>query len=190
MTASTIDEVRQNYLAAGIDGHIDKPVDPEVMVKTVRDLLASMEHSREATTFNPGGRECASTGAPDSIREILASVDGLDYDLGISRLGSKDLYAKLLHEFLALHSQDMVKMSRYLGNSCRADALRLVHTLKGLAATLSLNKIQLASTHLELGMHYEVPAALINLYVDRISELMDRLVLELGLALKKIPSSS
>ena len=188
MTASAIDEVRKGCLAAGIDGHIEKPVDPEVMLQTIRNFLAPLEPNLKTAVLHADDQNSVTTGEVDSVREVLASVNGLDYDVGISRLGSKDLYTQLLGEFLSLHSEDMVKMARYLENSCKEDALRLLHTLKGLAATLGLSKLQNASGHLELGMHYEVPASLINLYVDRISELMGRLVLELRLALKKLPS--
>jgi HPt (histidine-containing phosphotransfer) domain-containing protein len=109
--------------------------------------------------------------------------------MGISYLGSKDLYAQLLGEFQSLHADDMVEMARLLRASSDADALRLVHTLKGLAGTLGLIKVQSASSHLERGMLYKVPSTLIDLYVERTGQLLDRLQIELAFALKKMVSA-
>jgi HPt (histidine-containing phosphotransfer) domain-containing protein len=116
-------------------------------------------------------------------------VDGLDYDKGISYLGSKELYAQLLGEFQTLHANDMIELARLLRTSSHTDALRLVHTLKGLAGTLGLIKVQSASSHLERGMLYKVPAKLIDLYVERTGQLLGRLQIELGIALKKMVSA-
>ena len=185
MTASTLDEVRKRCLAAGIDGHVEKPADPEVMIQQVRKFLPAAERRNAASEVESG-----SSKLPDSIRDILLSVDGLDYDKGISNLGSKDLYAQLLGEFQSLHADDMVEMARLLHASSDADALRLVHTLKGLAGTLGLIKVESASSHLERGMLYKVPSTLIDLYVERTGQLLDRLQIELAFALNKMVSAS
>jgi CheY-like chemotaxis protein/HPt (histidine-containing phosphotransfer) domain-containing protein len=186
MTASTLDEVRKRCLAAGIDGHVEKPADPEVMIQTVRKFLPDVEPREGVNCGDSGGHGYP---LPDSIREIFAAVDGLDYEMGISYLGSKDLYAQLLGEFQSLHADDMVEMARLLRASSDADALRLVHTLKGLAGTLGLIKVQSASSHLERGMLYKVPSTLIDLYVERTGQLLDRLQIELAFALKKMVSA-
>ena len=185
MTASTFDEVRKRCAAAGIDGHLDKTADPEVMIQTVRRFLPAAEQRK-------GGAAVESKGLPlpDSIRDILVSVDGLDYDMAMSHLGSKDLYVKLLGEFLSLHAGDMVEMARLLGTSSHADALRLVHTLEGLAGTLGLIKLQSASIHLERGMLYKIPAKLTDLYVERTGQLLGRLQSDLGMALGKMAAAS
>lgn len=186
MTASTLDEVRKRCVAAGIDGHVDKPADPEVMIQTVRKFLSAADQRDGLTAVDTGDNRLL---LPDSIREILAAVDGLDYDIGISHLGSKDLYAQFLGEFQSLHANDMVEMARLLRASGDVDALRLVHTLKGLAGTLGLIKVQSASSHLERGMLYKVPPALIDLYVERTGQLLERLQIELGFALKKMATA-
>lgn len=186
MTASTLDEVRKKCLAAGIDGHVEKAADPEVMIQTVRKFLPVTEKRKRVVAVDSGDRPSRLT---DPIREILAPVDGLDYDKGISYLGSKELYAQLLGEFQTLHANDMIELARLLRTSSHTDALRLVHTLKGLAGTLGLIKVQSASSHLERGMRYKVPAKLIDLYVERTGQLLGRLQIELGIALKKMVSA-
>ena len=113
-------------------------------------------------------------------------MDGLDYDKGISHLGRKDLYLQLLGEFRSLHANDMIDLARFLKTSSHADALRLVHTLKGLADTLGLIKVQRASSHMEQGMLYKVPAKLLDLYVERTGQILGKLQIELGVALKKL----
>lgn len=183
MTASAPDEVRKRCIAAGIDGQVEKPVDPELMIQTIRKFLPATEERKRVVAPDAGDRSSLLT---DSTREIFAAVDGLDYDKGISHLGRKDLYLQLLGEFRSLHANDMIDLARFLKTSSHADALRLVHTLKGLADTLGLIKVQRASSHMEQGMLYKVPAKLLDLYVERTGQILGKLQIELGVALKKL----
>lgn len=186
MTAYAPDEVRKSCFAAGIDGQVEKPVDPEVMIQTIRKFLPATEECERVLAVDSGDRSSLLT---DSTREIFAAVDGLDCDKAMSHLGRKDLYLQLLGEFRSLHANDMIELARLLQTSSHADALRLVHTLKGLADTLGLIKVQRASSHMERGMLYKVPARLIDLYVERTGQILDRLQIELGVALKKLASA-
>lgn len=75
----------------------------------------------------------------DRVKERLAQA-GIDADDGIARvLGNEALYIKLLHKFLDGESYALAVAD--IGNGEWAKAKDNVHTLKGLSANLSMERL-------------------------------------------------
>ena len=74
--------------------------------------------------------------------------DYIDVNDALKRLGGNmNLYKRLLGQFIA--GNHIEPLEEALKNGAKDDASRLVHTLKGLAANLSLVKLRAFSTELE-----------------------------------------
>ncbi|MFZ1536267.1 MAG: Hpt domain-containing protein, partial [Chromatiaceae bacterium] len=74
----------------------------------------------------------------EALRSRLASIPDLDLSQGLRTLrGDVSALARLLHQFAEAHWQDMTRIV----DADPEDARRLVHTLKGTAATLGLTRL-------------------------------------------------
>jgi two-component system sensor histidine kinase/response regulator len=140
MTAHAMAEERDRCLAAGMRAHITKPIDPELLYRT----LTQFYRPGQATPV-PGKRVGRSS-SPDAPLEI----EGLDVEDGLKRVaGNMKLYRSLLGQFVAQQA-DTVSAVR-AGLECHDFALveRLVHTLKGVSGNLGAKTIGRLAAELE-----------------------------------------
>ena len=79
----------------------------------------------------------------DVTTEALRTVDGLDTAKGLEQvMGDSKLYFKLLQRFIELHGRDAKRMVELLDTASMGDIKRMVHTLKGVSATLGVFRIE------------------------------------------------
>ncbi|MGQ3051133.1 MAG: response regulator [Roseateles sp.] len=120
MTANAMDADRQACLAAGMRDHVAKPVDLEQLVACLRrhvDPLAA--------------RPPAPAGAPRS------QPARLDREAALQRLGGRQaLYERLVKSFSQDAPVEIEALQRHLQAQRIADAMRVLHTLRGLAGAV------------------------------------------------------
>ena len=111
MTAHATVEERQRCLAAGMNDHVAKPIDPGALLDTLS------RHYRSAL-------EREASGVP--------SVEGLDTAAGLLRVaGNRGLYLKLVRHFVEQHASAPSRIAEALNAGDRAAAERVAHTVKG-----------------------------------------------------------
>ena len=143
MTAHVMSSVHERCMAAGMDGHVDKPVDLEHLYRILEQWLPK----QEAPPRVPSSR-------PD-FTEIGFPEDDPAFDVpgALARLGQKRaLYRKLLIQF----ADDCRDRARELedaiaqGNS--AEAGRILHALKGSSGNLGMTRLYGAIIALQPGL--------------------------------------
>jgi two-component system, sensor histidine kinase and response regulator len=135
MTAHATIEERQRCLAAGMDDHVSKPIDPGLLFSTVR------RWSR------PG----ASAPTPVAALPIptLAPI-AFDEQGGLARVGgNKELYAKLLRQFVERQADTVAQVGAALAQGDAPLAERLAHSLKGVSGNLGATAVQHVAGALE-----------------------------------------
>jgi two-component system sensor histidine kinase/response regulator len=144
MTAHATIEERQRCLAAGMNDHVAKPIDPEILFDTVARFCEPVRRGAEqADAPTPDHRAAAE---PDG----LPAVSGLDTATGLTRVGgNRRLYLRLLGQFVEQQGPAAGQITRALETGDRALAERLAHTLKGVAGSIGANPVQSSAGVLE-----------------------------------------
>jgi HPt (histidine-containing phosphotransfer) domain-containing protein len=139
MTAHATMEERQRCLAAGMNDHVAKPIDPAALFEAVGRFYTP---AADAPALDqPSG---------PAQQETLPSIAGLDMSDGLSRVGGNQrLYAKILRQFAAQQGPSADQVADALAKGDHSLAERLAHTLKGVAGNIGAAGVQSAAAALE-----------------------------------------
>ena len=155
MTANAFSEDRALCMAAGMDDYVGKPVEPDLLFST---LLKWLPPRPAATSAASAVKE-----ADAADVRALAAISGLDAERGRRSLGGRNTaYLRLLHKFTASHADSLPELRLRLEQAELTDARRLVHSIKGAAATLGATRIHQCAARLEAAIRTASPAAAIE----------------------------
>jgi two-component system sensor histidine kinase/response regulator len=170
MTAHATIEERQRCLAAGMNDHISKPIDPGNLFETVGRFYKPPEAApalaNRSAGFSPlqpamqenSGNSSSPQATAESKRpegrapqaDDLPSIIGLDMEDGLTRVaGNRKLYLKLLRQFIEQQGPAVTQIAAALAAGDAALAERLAHTLKGVAGNIGAKSVQSAADALE-----------------------------------------
>ncbi|EIS3738540.1 response regulator [Aeromonas hydrophila] len=143
MTANVMAGDRERCLAAGMDDHIAKPIDPDRLYAALQRWATSF--SREVSSRLTASRTSPATALLPQLRAL-----GLNAETALQRLMHNwEWYRDLLQRFARQGSQPMETLLAALQANDREEAHRQAHTLKGIAATLGAGSLQEVSARLE-----------------------------------------
>jgi CheY-like chemotaxis protein len=135
MTANAMRSDREACLAAGMNDHIGKPFDLDELVRVLR------RHGGRASL---GGVDPAAKRRPELAAELMQAADAAAVDLpaALQRMGGKTpVYARMLHNFTADLPLMQAQLREHLAQADAQSAARLLHTLKGVSATLGAGQL-------------------------------------------------
>ncbi|HEC20532.1 MAG TPA: response regulator [Gammaproteobacteria bacterium] len=140
MTAHALSGDSDKSLAAGMNGHVTKPIDPEVVFKTL------------AQWVEPGNRQgvTAKTVEAVDIAEEMPHLPGIDMIDGLDRLrGNWSAYRRILLSFADKQADAADRLEQFIEQDDWEEAARLAHTLKGSSGNLGAKHLYTASAALE-----------------------------------------
>ncbi|MBS0445726.1 MAG: response regulator [Proteobacteria bacterium] len=134
ITAHALADERQRCLAAGMQGHIAKPLDIAVLV------AALARHVPAAAP--PPGAPPAALGPPAPPARPLPPMPALDVPSALHRFGGHEgLYRDTLRRFAQEHGEGTAAWAGWLERGQWEDLRRATHTLLGLARTIGADAL-------------------------------------------------
>jgi signal transduction histidine kinase/DNA-binding response OmpR family regulator/ligand-binding sensor domain-containing protein/HPt (histidine-containing phosphotransfer) domain-containing protein len=150
MTANAMAQDREACLAAGMNDHIAKPIDPDILIGKLIEYIPALEHAAQPAL------ELETTEAYPSITQkseidFLQQIKGLDVKAGLRNVANnRPFYERLLRDFITSpEAQAVQTIAGQLRTSKREDAERAAHSLKGVAGTLGVTALQAMAQGLE-----------------------------------------
>jgi CheY-like chemotaxis protein len=138
LSAAVMDDDREHARAAGVDGHLGKPIESEDLYTALSNHLAPIATHRAEP---PSARELR--GESGAVAGLPEELPGFDIPRGRQLLGGDDaLYARLLRSFRGKLASDYAPLLDHLRAGRDEEARRIAHTLKGAAGTLGATTIQ------------------------------------------------
>jgi two-component system, sensor histidine kinase and response regulator len=167
MTANAMQSDREACEVAGMNGFIVKPIEPDTLWRTVRELLQKTDAIGSPATREPTQRQ------PDHLKQIA----GLDVDLGLRRaMGKMDLYQTLLRKFAAGQGTFAHDVSEALMQADLVTAERLAHTLKGVCGTVGATALQRQAQALEAAINAPASMDLVEAKLAEVASSVQALV--------------
>ncbi len=183
MTANAMANDRADCLAAGMQDHVPKPIDPDALWRA----LLTWIRPRPARVLVAGGGGLHS-GDRQGVEEIPVGIYGLDTALGLKRcLGKPSLYLSLLRKFMNGQADAPEMISEALDRQDWETAERVAHTMKGSAGNIGASIVRDRATSLEAAIKSRAPPSEIKTRVEGLSGPLMRLVIDLHQALGAAP---
>ena len=146
MTAHAMEGDREKSLAAGLDDHINKPIDPV-------ELFQCLNHWLKKNIIKKDRKMITSQHNGDLLPDYSKN---LDIETGLKRIGgNRRLFRKLLKDFHQDHQQDIQLIRQALDSAQLQDSKRILHTIKGVAGNIGASKLQQQADLLEQQLNLE-----------------------------------
>ncbi len=147
MTANALQTDREKCLAAGMNSHIPKPIDPDELWRALLEwvhprtgLGGAREMPALKTTLEP----------PVTSNPLPQAIAGLNVELGLKRVqGKESLYLSILRKFITEQGNFVAQFEQAVVGGDIQTAERLAHTLKGVSASIGAMDLATVATTLE-----------------------------------------
>lgn len=171
MTAHAMSGDREKSLDAGMNDHITKPIDPEKLTQTLTHWLAK----------KPRVQRPQEDVLPTSVEmlpgdDIPDELPPFDIRLALIRTnGKRTLLRRLILSFRERYEHAALELRGLIAQARHDDAERLVHTIKGVAATLGAEELRDVADAMERAYHDQE--------ADNAAELIERFETALSIAI-------
>ncbi len=142
MTANATTEDRQKSLDAGMNAHINKPINPNDLFNALLTWVKSGDRAPKVVSTSSANTAAGS--------RQLSDLEGFDTGGGASRVGgSEDAYWRLLGKFADNQENAVAQVRAAVAAGDQELAVRIAHSLKGASGALGAVAVQEVAGQLE-----------------------------------------
>ena len=142
MTANAMSGDAERSLAAGMQGHIPKPIDEALLLSQIAKwaIPGPYDKNQAAAESTPEKNE----------NRRYPQIRGINLEQALSRINHNvELYIKLLDHLVKNYRGSAITVSEFISRGQHDDARRYFHSLKGAAANLGLLALADKAANLE-----------------------------------------
>ena len=146
MTANAMSGDAERSLAAGMQGHIPKPIDEDLLLSQIIKWAVPGPYLHN---------KAPEVVAPDLKPQPLKypQVKGIDFGRALARLNhNHTLYLKLLRKLVESYQNSALRVADYITKGKHEETRRYFHSLKGASANLGLVTLEKKAGQLEEAM--------------------------------------
>jgi len=176
MTANAMEADKERCLAAGMNDHIAKPIEPRVLFEQLVKWIPAGERKPVLAPKAASGQTIV---VAETDLDSLQDASGLELDKAVKRAGNNTaLLVRLLRSFASDKYAKTVEEIRSLQESgSSTDAQREAHSMKGMAGTIGAEKLQVLAAKVEdefreKGMADEAGLASLEAEIERLVEVI------------------
>jgi len=156
LTANAMKEDIQNTQDAGMNEHLNKPIEVEILYETLLKYISTKVNSEELIV--------------KSEKLQIPKFNTIDTKAGLLHMGnSEKLYLKILAEFITSY-EDIV-----FENFDDEEFKRAIHTLKGLSANIGAIKINQIALEIENTKDKNSLSSLLSILYEELTKTIDEL---------------
>lgn len=154
LTASDADETLAECLAAGMDHHVHKPVEPRALYETLLHWLGTGTAGADEPELDTGAPH------PAAAEAALPPLPGVDAADALLRSGGSVARAlALLRLFVRTHADDSPQLQALCAEGRWSQLRQIAHALRGAAGNVGARDVHLAATRLEGLLDEQAPVA-------------------------------
>ena len=133
MTANALSGDREKSLAAGMNGHVTKPINPDEVFKELSNWVRLSEKPKQ--DVEQGLSE-------NSNIDVITELPGIDLTAGLNRMrGNWSAYKRILKSFHKKHKSAVDIIEDLIRQDHLAEAALLAHSLKGSGGNLGADAL-------------------------------------------------
>jgi CheY-like chemotaxis protein len=156
MTAHAMKGEREKSLAAGMNDHITKPIDPEFLYLTLRKFLVP-QSLIEQPQFLAKDKVI-----PESIVNNI-NIAGIDTITGLRRAaGKEEVYLKLLRTFVENYGNFKAKAEQLHAQNRLDETGMLLHTLAGVSGNIGITEVYKLAQQLTMEFKVHIKGGSLN----------------------------
>lgn len=171
MTANAMQGDRDRCMAAGMNDHVAKPIEPEDLWKALLKWIKPRHAAASIAEVKP-----------QVVQDVVlpSDINGLDIADGLRRvLGKKPLYLLMLRKFAAGQKSAMAEILKALDDNDWDAAERLAHTLKGVSGNIGATGLQQLAEKAEAAIKGHHPREELNGLLIALKNLLKNLIAQL-----------
>jgi len=186
MTANAMQVDRDRCIAAGMQGFVSKPIEPDELWRALAQWIRPRAGLGAVPAPKTAPAVARAAVATLPLEALLHDVPGLDLQLGLKRvMGKESLYLNMLRTFVSgqVDTCANIRVSLRLGEVTVAE--RLAHTLRGVAGNIGATRVQEEATGLEAAIRERQTSAAIEAQLQRLQAPLETLVQALATILDR-----
>ena len=141
LTANAISGMRDNYIAAGFDDYLTKPIDPENLEETIIRYLPS----EKILTAEKTDKDVLGEKIPD----FLYQIEEIDVASGLKHCGNPEAYLEALRAYLETFMLNSEEILEYWKKRDIQNVTVKIHGLKSTARVIGALSLSISAEHLE-----------------------------------------